>query len=107
MSAKLGMPTIDIGSPQLSMHSIREMCCTTSVLQCTKLYKVGYNYTVNLCSVQGYCVHGYMSGILHKMGLVWRNPVFMVCEQHRHRPACASAQSDQRLCYSLCGKYHT
>ena len=29
-----------------------------------------------------------------------------VCEQHRRRPACASAQSDQRLCYSLCGKYH-
>ena len=24
-----------------------------------------------------------------------------VCEQHRRRPACASAQSDQRLCYSL------
>ena len=23
-----------------------------------------------------------------------------VCEQHRRRPACASAQSDQRLCYS-------
>lgn len=39
MSAKLGMPTIDIGSPQLSMHSIREMCCTSSVLQCTSLYK--------------------------------------------------------------------
>ena len=29
-----------------------------------------------------------------------------VCEQHRHRPACASAQSDQRLCYSLFGKYN-
>ena len=28
------------------------------------------------------------------------------CEQQRHRPACASAQSDQRLCYSLIGKYH-
>ena len=28
------------------------------------------------------------------------------CEQHRRRPACASAQSDQRLCYSLFGKYH-
>ena len=28
-----------------------------------------------------------------------------VCE-HRHRPACASAQSDQCLCYSLFGKYH-
>ena len=23
-----------------------------------------------------------------------------VCKQHRRRPACASAQSDQRLCYS-------
>ena len=22
-----------------------------------------------------------------------------VCEQHRRRPACATAQSDQRLCY--------
>ena len=29
-----------------------------------------------------------------------------VCKQHRRRPACASAQSDQRLCYSLSGKYH-
>ena len=29
-----------------------------------------------------------------------------VCEQHGCRPACASAQSDQRLCYSLFGKYH-
>ena len=29
-----------------------------------------------------------------------------VCEQQRRRPACASAQSDQRLCYSHTGKYH-
>ena len=29
-----------------------------------------------------------------------------VCEQHRGRPACTSGQSDQRLCYSLFGKYH-
>ena len=29
-----------------------------------------------------------------------------VCEQHGRRPACASAQSDQRPCYSLIGKYH-
>ena len=27
--------------------------------------------------------------------------VFMVCEQQRQRPACASSQTDQRLCYSL------
>ena len=29
-----------------------------------------------------------------------------VCEQQRRRPACASAQSDQRLCYSLFGMHH-
>ena len=29
-----------------------------------------------------------------------------VCEQHRRRPACASAQSDQRLCYSLFEMYY-
>lgn len=40
MSAKLGMPTVDIGGPQLSMHSIREMCCTSSVWQAQTLYKV-------------------------------------------------------------------
>ena len=27
-------------------------------------------------------------------------------EQQRRRPACASAQSDQRLCNSLIGKYY-
>ena len=26
------------------------------------------------------------------------------CKQQRRRPACAYAQSDQRLCYSLIGK---
>ena len=29
-----------------------------------------------------------------------------VCEQQKRRPACAPAQSDQRLCYSLIVKYH-
>ena len=30
----------------------------------------------------------------------------VVCEQQRRRPACASAQSDQRIYYSLIGKYN-
>ena len=30
-----------------------------------------------------------------------RKPVYAIWEQQRRRSACASAQSDQRLCYSL------
>ena len=38
---------------------------------------------------------------------VMRKPVFAICVQQRRRSACASAQSDQRLCYSLPRKYNT
>ena len=42
------------------------------------------------------------------MGLDKRKPVFVsgVRKQHLRRPACISAQTDQRLCYSLFGKNH-
>ena len=40
------------------------------------------------------------------MSHVMKNPVFVICEQQRHRSACASAQSDQRLCYSLPRQYN-
>ena len=43
---------------------------------------------------------------VYEMGLGARKPVFGACKQQRHRPACASAQSDQRLCHSHIGKYH-
>lgn len=42
LSAKLGIRTVDVGGPQLSMHSIREMCCTSSISQCIDLYKTFY-----------------------------------------------------------------
>ena len=44
--------------------------------------------------------------ICYEMGLVTTKPVFGVCKQQRRRPACASGQSDQRLCFLLIGKYH-
>ena len=34
---------------------------------------------------------------------VMRKPVYAKCEQQRRRSACAPAQSDQRLCFSLFG----
>ncbi|XP_074652205.1 aspartyl aminopeptidase-like [Tubulanus polymorphus] len=39
MSARLGMATVDVGGPQLSMHSIREMCCTSSIHQSIQLFQ--------------------------------------------------------------------
>ena len=40
------------------------------------------------------------------MDIIVRKPVFGFCEQQRRRPACASAQTDQRLCYLCFGKCH-
>ena len=41
------------------------------------------------------------------MSHVMRKAVYVICEQQRRRSACASAQSDQRLCCSLPGYYNT
>ena len=47
------------------------------------------------------------TALLYEMGIDARKKMSLgVREQHRHRPASASAQSDQRLCYSLIVKYH-
>ena len=48
--------------------------------------------------------------IILMYSIIWaltrENLSSMVCKQQRRRPACASAQSDQRLYYSFIGKYH-
>ena len=47
--------------------------------------------------------NGVLAGTLTLIVVIWAlardNLSSGVCEQHRHRPACASAQTDQRLCY--------
>jgi len=42
-SANLGIPTIDMGAPQFSMHSVREMCHVVCVDQCTDLFTAFFN----------------------------------------------------------------
>ena len=43
----------------------------------------------------------YKSLYFCSVSLIMRKPVFAPCEQQRRRSACASAQSDQRLCCRL------
>jgi len=52
LSAKLGLATVDVGSPQLSMHSAREMCCATSLCQATTLFQVPYSRPAGLSVFQ-------------------------------------------------------
>ncbi|XP_070535795.1 aspartyl aminopeptidase-like isoform X2 [Ptychodera flava] len=44
IASKLGLKTVDIGMPQLGMHSIREMACTSSIHQATELYKAYFEH---------------------------------------------------------------
>ena len=44
--------------------------------------------------------------VIQHLGLDVRKPDFLACEQQRRILACVSAQSDQRLCYSLSGVYN-
>ena len=47
-----------------------------------------------------------MIPVMIKWASTRENMSSVAWEQQRRRPACASAQTDKRLCYSLIGKYH-
>ena len=82
-------------SQEMRRHTVAVMLSLSLYIYCHKLILV-------LCLTQ----------LVHWTGpvLIWaskqENLSSEVCEQHRRIPACASAQTGQRLCYSLFGKYH-
>ncbi len=52
LSSKLGVRTVDVGNPQLSMHSIREQCGTDDVQCAIDLFEVIYNFLYPSDSIQ-------------------------------------------------------
>ncbi|EJW79969.1 hypothetical protein WUBG_09120 [Wuchereria bancrofti] len=42
LSTRLAIQTVDVGCPQLAMHSIRELTSTSSIHQATMLYSAFY-----------------------------------------------------------------
>ena len=64
------------------------------------------NQPAYLCRLISAIVIHYMESII----LIWAstriNLSLGICKKQMHRHACASAKTDQHLCYSLYGKYH-
>ena len=56
-----------------------------------------------IVSVPDHCSSFYLEykSNARNMSHVTRKSINVICEQHRRRSACASAQSGQRLCCSL------
>ena len=64
---------------------------------------------IRFCDILG-CFHYILNAprTMNNLKVIWastrENLSSGVCKQQRRRPACASAHSDQRLCYLLFGK---
>ena len=71
----------------------RSLCLITS---CSLLTVVFFGFILYLCIIP---LNTYFQGYIWA-GL-WGNMSYAICKQQRCRSACASAQSDQRLCCLL------
>ncbi|CAH8536841.1 unnamed protein product [Schistosoma rodhaini] len=54
LSSQLGVPTVDLGFPQLAMHSCRELCCSTSIEQAVRFFSSYYEHLSKLWCNQSY-----------------------------------------------------
>ena len=86
---ELKPPPKNLNKKKVKKWNNLDMICTTS------------NLVINKVDTD----RGILGIVMFYIGLDWRKPVFGECGQQMHRPACADAQSDQHLCYSLIGKY--
>ena len=88
-------------SDQRSRSNILRICFTARNISSTYFF---FASVLPVCTMIANMI--FESKVKDKWAPTRGNLSSEVCEQQRRSPACVSAQSDQRLCYSLFGKYH-
>ena len=104
ISLKLPVSNIEL-TFEYMLHS-HQSYCKGSIMQCALTYVRSQNNKHTNGDMVKQKIKIPVTVSQSYIGLIPTKAVFGVCEQQRRRPACASAQTDQRLCYSLTEKYH-
>ena len=91
-------------NPDCTTRSVHHNHCASPSIQpiCFTHIPVGTGYRL----IDVHSGHAHLFQSAYNWASARENLSSGVCEQHRRRPACASAQTDQRLFYSLIEKYH-